>query len=53
MRRSTNRFDGAFTGFLDHLGLSYSGLIGSGYDVHVVHSVLDYAAPVRWRDECG
>ena len=44
-------FDEAFTGFLDHLGLSYPGLIGSGYDVHVVHSELDYAAPVRWRDE--
>jgi acyl-CoA thioester hydrolase len=26
-------------------------LIGSGYDVYVVHSELDYAAPVRWRDE--
>ncbi|MFZ0831755.1 MAG: thioesterase family protein [Mycobacterium sp.] len=43
-------FDEAFTGFLDHVGLRYPDLIGSGYDSHVVHSELDYAAPVRWRD---
>lgn len=43
-------FDEAFTGFLDHVGFSYPDLIGSGLDVHVVHSELDYAKPVRWRD---
>ncbi len=43
-------FDEAFTGLLDHVGLSYPELIGSGLDVHVVHSELDYAKPVRWRD---
>lgn len=43
-------FDEAFTGFLDHAGVGYPGLIGSGYDVQVVHSELDYEAPVRWRD---
>lgn len=43
-------FDEAFTGFLDHVDVSYPELIGAGLDVHVVHSELDYAAPVRWRD---
>ena len=43
-------FDEAFTGFLGHVGLGYPELIGSGVDVQVVHSELDYVAPVRWRD---
>ncbi|WP_433782882.1 acyl-CoA thioesterase [Actinomycetospora sp. CA-101289] len=44
-------FDEAFTGFLDHVGLSYPELIASGFDVMVVHSELDYGGPVRWRDD--
>ena len=44
-------FDEAFTGFLDHLGLPYPQLIADGVDVQVVHTELDYAAGVRWRDE--
>jgi acyl-CoA thioester hydrolase len=44
-------FDEAFTGFLDHVGLSYPDLIASGVDVMVVHSELDYGGSVRWRDD--
>ena len=43
-------FDEACTAFLDHLGVSYPGLIGSGHDMQVVHSEIDFLAPVRWRD---
>jgi acyl-CoA thioester hydrolase len=43
-------FDEACTGFLDHVGLSYPGLIATGHDIQVVHSEIDYLAPVRWRD---
>jgi acyl-CoA thioester hydrolase len=43
-------FDEACTGFLDHLGVTYPGLIASGHDIQVVHSEIDYLAPVRWRD---
>lgn len=43
-------FDEAFTAFLDHLGLPYPQLIADGCDVMVVHTELDFAAPVRWRD---
>lgn len=43
-------FDEACTGFLDHLGVTYPGLIATGHDIQVVHSEIDYLAPVRWRD---
>jgi len=43
-------FDEACTGFLDHLGVTYPGLIATGHDVQVVHTEIDYLAPVRWRD---
>jgi acyl-CoA thioester hydrolase len=43
-------FDEACTGFLDHLGVTYPGLIDSGHDIQVVHSEIDFAGPVRWRD---
>lgn len=43
-------FDEACTGFLDHLGVTYPGLISSGHDVQVVHTEIDYLASVRWRD---
>jgi acyl-CoA thioester hydrolase len=43
-------FDEACTGFLDHLGVTYPGLIASGYDIQVVHSEIDFKGPVRWRD---
>jgi acyl-CoA thioester hydrolase len=43
-------FDEACTGFLDHLGVTYPGLIDSGHDIQVVHSEIDFVGPVRWRD---
>jgi acyl-CoA thioester hydrolase len=43
-------FDEACTGFLDHLGVMYPGLIASGHDLQVVHSEIDYLTSVRWRD---
>ncbi len=44
-------FDEACTGFLDHLGVAYPGLIAGGHDIQVVHSEIDYVAAVRWRDD--
>lgn len=44
-------FDEACTGFLDHLDVTYPGLIDSGYDIQVVHSEVDFSGPVRWRDQ--
>ena len=35
-------FDEACTGFLDHLGVTYPGLIASGYDIQLVHTEVDY-----------
>jgi len=52
-------FDEACTGFLDHVGVTYPGLIATGHDIQVVHSEIDYLAGVRWRDsvrvavQCG
>ena len=43
-------FDEACTGFLDHLGVTYPGLIAGGHDIQVVHSEIDFMGPVRWRD---
>jgi acyl-CoA thioester hydrolase len=43
-------FDEACTGFFDHLGVTYPGLIATGHDVQVVHSEIDFMTPVRWRD---
>jgi acyl-CoA thioester hydrolase len=43
-------FDEALTGFFDHLGESYPDLMSAGLDMQLVHTEIDYAAPVRWRD---
>jgi len=43
-------FDEACGGYLDHLGVTYPGLIDDGHDIQVVHTEIDFAAPVRWRD---
>jgi acyl-CoA thioester hydrolase len=43
-------FDEACTGLLDHLGVVYPDLIAGGYDFQVVHTEIDFAVPVRWRD---
>ncbi|MHA0287473.1 acyl-CoA thioesterase [Mycobacterium sp. C3-094] len=43
-------FDEACTGYLEHCGAGYADLIAGGHDIQVVHSEIDFAAPVRWRD---
>ncbi len=43
-------FDEAITGFFDHLGAAYPDLMDAGLDMQLVHTEIDYAAPVRWRD---
>lgn len=43
-------FDEAVTGFFDHLGASYPDLMSADLDMQVVHTEIDYVAPVRWRD---
>jgi acyl-CoA thioester hydrolase len=43
-------FDEACTGLLDHCGVAYPALMDGGYDFQVVHTEIDFAAPVRWRD---
>lgn len=43
-------FDEACTALLDHCGVAYPDLMAGGYDFQVVHSEIDFAAPVRWRD---
>ena len=43
-------FDEAITGFFDHLGATYPDLMDAGLDMQLVHTEIDYAAPVRWRD---
>jgi acyl-CoA thioester hydrolase len=43
-------FDEAVTGYFDHLGASYPDLMSADLDMQVVHTEIDYAAPVRWRD---
>jgi acyl-CoA thioester hydrolase len=44
-------FDEACTALFDHMGLTYPALIAQGLDIQVVHTDVDYLAPVRWRDE--
>lgn len=44
-------FDEACTGLLEDLGITYSELVSFGYDFQVVHSEIDFRAPVRWRDQ--
>jgi acyl-CoA thioester hydrolase len=43
-------FDESLTGYFDHLGTSYPDLMSAGLDMQLVHTEIDYAAPVRWRD---
>jgi acyl-CoA thioester hydrolase len=43
-------FDEALTGYFDHLGVAYPDLMADGLDMQLVHTDIDYAAPVRWRD---
>lgn len=43
-------FDEACTGLFDHLRVSYAGLVADGIDMQVVHTEIDFRAPVRWRE---
>lgn len=43
-------FDEACTGLFDHLGMSYPDLIAEELDMQVVHTEIDFRAPVRWRE---
>ncbi len=43
-------FDEACTGLFDHLRVSYADLIADGLDMQVVHSEIDFRAPVRWQE---
>ena len=43
-------FDDAMTAFLEHGGLPYEDMIAAGYDAQLVHTELDWTAPVRWGD---
>ena len=46
-------FDEACTGFLDHLGVTYPGLIDSGHDIQVVHSEIDFLGPCAGATPSG
>ncbi|MEW2483920.1 thioesterase family protein [Mycobacterium sp. NPDC049093] len=43
-------FDEACTGLFDHLGVNFTDLIANGIDMQVVHTEIDFQAPVRWRE---
>ncbi|CQD19313.1 4-hydroxybenzoyl-CoA thioesterase [Mycolicibacterium conceptionense] len=43
-------FDEACTGLFDHLRVGYADLIAQGVDMQVVHTEIDFRAPVRWRE---
>lgn len=43
-------FDEALTGFFDYLGATYPDMMAAGLDMQLVHTEIDYAAAVRWRD---
>ena len=44
-------FDEAMAYFLDDGGLPYSDLLGSGLDVQLVHSEIDWRSSLRFGDE--
>jgi acyl-CoA thioester hydrolase len=44
-------FDEAMTAFLAEGGLAYADLIAEGYDVQLVHSEIDWRAPLRFGDQ--
>ena len=43
-------FDEAATAFFDHVGLPFDAFLALDLDVQVVHTEIDFATPVRWRD---
>jgi acyl-CoA thioester hydrolase len=46
-------FDEAMTLFLEQGGLPYNRMLEAGFDVHLVHSEIDWKAPLRFREEFG
>ena len=44
-------FDEAMADFLAEGGLPYREMLGSGYDVQLVHSEIDWRSSLRWGDE--
>ena len=44
-------FDEALTAYLDEGGLAYPDMLADGYDVQLVHSEIDWKAPLRWRQD--
>jgi acyl-CoA thioester hydrolase len=44
-------FDEAMTLFLEEGGLLYADMLQAGFDVQLVRSEIDWAAPLRWPDE--
>lgn len=44
-------FDEAATGLFDDLRVDFTGLAAAGVDMQVVHTEIDFRAPVRWRDQ--
>jgi acyl-CoA thioester hydrolase len=44
-------FDEAMTLFLEQGGLPYEDMLDAGFDVQLVRSEIDWAAPLRWPDE--
>jgi acyl-CoA thioester hydrolase len=44
-------FDEAMTAHLDEGGLAYPDMLAGGYDVQLVHTEIDWKAPLRWRQD--
>ncbi len=44
-------FDEAFTAFLAANGLGHEKMLGSGFDVQLVHAELDWKTGLRWQDD--
>lgn len=43
-------FDEAMTAYLEEGGLDYQKMLNAGFDVQLVHSEIDWKAPLRWPD---
>ena len=44
-------FDEAFSAFMAARGYPYDKMIGSGYDVQLVHTEVDWHGALRWQDQ--
>lgn len=43
-------FDEAMTVYLEEGGLDYQKMLNAGFDVQLVHSEIDWKAPLRWPE---